>query len=82
MIKWLLVLVVVVVVGWLIFGRRRGGNDGAPASPPSRATPPQGRPADMLSCAHCGVHLPASDALLDPAQRAYCSEAHRTAGPH
>lgn len=34
----------------------------------------------MRQCAHCGVHLPASESVsaggLD-----YCSEAHRDAGP-
>jgi uncharacterized protein len=35
----------------------------------------------MLACAHCGVHLPSADALRDAAGRAYCSDAHRLAGP-
>jgi len=34
----------------------------------------------MLACVHCGVHLPASEALLGDGQ-AYCSDAHRAAGP-
>ena len=34
----------------------------------------------MLACAHCGLHLPARDALVDAAGQPYCSEAHRRAG--
>lgn len=32
----------------------------------------------MVQCAHCGVFLPASDALID-GQRAFCDRAHRDA---
>ncbi len=32
----------------------------------------------MLQCAHCGVHVPSSEALLS-GTRAYCSSAHRDA---
>jgi uncharacterized protein len=36
---------------------------------------------DMVRCAHCGIHIPQSEALqrdgLD-----YCSKAHRDAGPN
>jgi uncharacterized protein len=34
----------------------------------------------MRQCAHCGVHLPASDAVSSGG-RDYCSEAHSDAGP-
>lgn len=71
--KFLLVLVVVVVLLWLMFGRRRGNTAARkPAAPPA--------PAAMIACAHCGVHLPQSDAVGSGAQW-FCSEAHRLAGP-
>ena len=38
------------------------------------------RPVSMLPCAHCGVHLPGGDALLNEAGEPFCSEAHRRAG--
>lgn len=67
--KWLLVIVVVAVVVWaLVRGRS-----------PRRAQGPR-RPEPMVECAHCGVHLPAADAVLG-GDRVYCSEAHRLAGP-
>jgi uncharacterized protein len=34
----------------------------------------------MVPCAHCGVHVPQSQALFRE-DKAYCSEAHRLAGP-
>lgn len=31
----------------------------------------------ILACAHCGLHVPASDALVDTAGAHFCCEAHR-----
>lgn len=81
--KYLLVLLVVGVVLWMLLARSRGdgrsgqsdaGSTSARGKP--RPTPPQA----MLACAHCGLHLPAGDAVLD-GSRIYCSEAHRALGP-
>ncbi len=73
--KYLIVILVVVAVGWLLLrGRssdrrvRRGAASGA-------------NPQAMIQCAHCGVHLPRADAVEDRLG-AYCSEAHRLAGPN
>jgi uncharacterized protein len=74
--KTLLLLALVFGVLWLVKGGRRGGADAA-SRQPSRPPAPQA----MLACAHCGVHLPQSDALMDPAGRPFCSDAHRLAGP-
>jgi uncharacterized protein len=40
--------------------------------------PPSDKPAvaKMVACAHCGVHIPESEALRD-GNRHYCSEEHR-----
>lgn len=74
--KYLLVIAVVGFVLWLMFGRDRG------ARPPQRrrAAAPAA-PVEMVACAHCGVHLPADEAVADAAGRRYCGEAHRLAGP-
>ncbi len=73
-----LLLVLVGAVAWMALARRR------PPDPP-QAPPPGDRrlesPQAMVACAHCGVHLPQADALLDAAGRPYCGEAHRQAGP-
>jgi uncharacterized protein len=68
--KFLLVVAVIVLVGWLLFGGRRRRHA-------SRELP---APEGMLRCAHCGVHLPASEAL-QLGKDAFCSAAHRDAGP-
>ena len=71
--KFVLVVLVVVIGLWLLLGRgRRGGGS---------ATRRDDKPTVMLSCVHCGVHLPQSDAVFDAAKNPYCSDAHRLAGP-
>ena len=77
--KFVLLLLVIVIAGWMIFGRRRGAPPAPPVAP-GEAKAGAG-PQTMLVCAHCGVHLPRADALQDTQERAFCSEAHRLAGP-
>jgi uncharacterized protein len=80
--KLLLMLVLVVVIGlWVVnrlkaFARRR---DEADETPP-RAARPARRLEAMVSCAHCGVHLPERDAVLRQGAP-FCSDAHALAGP-
>ncbi len=45
-----------------------------------RDEPPKGIARDMVKCAHCGLHIPADEALLHD-DRHYCSPEHRDAGP-
>jgi uncharacterized protein len=72
-------VVLVLVVGgmllWLLGRGRRssGSGQGGAGSAP-------GAPKAMVSCAHCGVHLPREDALQHDG-RSYCSQAHQIAGP-
>ena len=70
--KYLVVIVVIGLVLW--FSLRR-----SPRVPPSRGTRPPGRPQPMVRCAHCGVHLPAGEAVPDGSLH-YCSPAHRALG--
>lgn len=77
--KLVVVIVVLLLLGWLLFGssrRRRSErrDEGTPAAGSSA------KAEQMLACAHCGVHLPASQAL-QVGGRSYCSAAHRDAGP-
>jgi uncharacterized protein len=81
----LLLLVVMGAVAWLAIGRRKppaagSRRDEAPSSKPA-APPGPVAPQAIVACAHCGVHLPAADALRDAEGRVYCSDAHRQAGP-
>jgi uncharacterized protein len=80
MAKLLLVLLAVLLFGWLLFGRKRRGAD---AALPERPKTPQApdKLAAMVACSHCGLFVPASDALCDDDGRPYCGQAHRALGP-
>lgn len=72
--KYLIVVLVVAGVLWWLLSR-----PGRVTKARTRGTAPQAA-TEMVVCAHCGVHLPAPDAVRDGA-RHFCSEAHRLAGP-
>ncbi|MBC7916696.1 MAG: hypothetical protein H7Y28_02695 [Rhodoferax sp.] len=71
--KYLVILVLVFLVAWQWRNARakhiktRSMRDKAPQSP-----------VDMVACAHCGVHLPARDAVQGSAGQ-YCDAHHRAA---
>ncbi|HWT71253.1 MAG TPA: PP0621 family protein [Oxalicibacterium sp.] len=46
----------------------------AGASHPRRAV---AAPETMLTCAHCGVHFPASEAAVDASGAVFCGDEHR-----
>jgi uncharacterized protein len=83
-VKFLLVLLVVGVGLWMLLSRLRGpgagGADGEEADAARAKKPATPQPMEMVVCAHCGVHLPATDALA-LGTRLYCSDAHRRLGP-
>lgn len=71
--KFLLLLLVIGIGLWMIGKRLRG-----PQSPRRRGEPKP--PQAMVECAHCGLHLPAAEAVLE-GPHVYCSDAHRLLGP-
>jgi uncharacterized protein len=75
--KYLLVLAVVFIAIWLWRKGRQEELRSRPPPPPPR--PAVGAPTEMVRCAHCGLHLPATDAVRGSAGRVYCSAAHRKA---
>ena len=72
--KFVVLAVVIALVWWVLLRRPRDGGRGRKGRAPPAA------PTAFLVCANCGVHLPATDAVKDGAL-AYCSDAHRLAGP-
>ena len=74
-----LVWLVLLVAGWM-FLRPRGRRNAPPrdGAPGRRAV---AAPEAMVVCGHCGLHLPASEAVRSDGGQAYCSAAHRAAGP-
>jgi uncharacterized protein len=72
-----LLVILAVVVGWFFGrGRRKAPPPAAKAAPPADTAR-----TEMLACAHCGVHLPRTEALFDAAGRPFCTPEHRVAGP-
>lgn len=68
----LLAIAAYVVWMWL----RRSASNGAPRTHAPRTDTPQA----MISCAHCGLHLPQQEAQ-PMGERFYCCEEHRRRGP-
>lgn len=69
MMKYLLLLIFFAIVWWAWKKR---------SIPPPTDVPPAPPVECMVTCAHCGVHLPESDALADGEQY-FCNKAHRQA---
>jgi uncharacterized protein len=69
--KFLLFLAIVLLVVWLWRSGRRSEKRPEEAAPPA----PPG-PQEMVSCAHCGVHLPHGEAVVGRIGL-YCSSEHR-----
>lgn len=74
MLKFLLLIALGLIV-WRLWqpGRESGRKTPPPASGAAPVVPER-----MVRCAHCGVHLPESDALADGGVH-YCNAAHRDA---
>jgi uncharacterized protein len=75
MMKLLVVVGVVLVVGWLLLKGRRGA---APKPRPGRAGGDGAQP--MVSCSHCGLHLPRAEAVGAADGGFFCSDEHRRLG--
>jgi uncharacterized protein len=70
--KYLIWLLVILLAIW-VFKRSRRDEADTPAK-----KQPLAAPANMLTCRHCGIHLPQDEAVAGE-QGPYCSTEHRTA---
>jgi len=70
--RFLLLVVLIVVAIWLVRRalQRAGGGE---------ARAQQAAPADLVSCARCGLHLPRAEAR-EAGGRLFCSEEHARLG--
>ena len=84
LLSWeVLALLVYVAYRLVVVSKRRAERARAAAQThrgDEAARPGQAVGERMVACAHCGVYLPATDAL-EADGHPYCSPAHRTAGP-
>jgi uncharacterized protein len=63
-------LIVYFVVSWILQNRKT----------PNRRSDPERSDIQIESivqCAHCGLHVPASEAVITPTGAIYCCEDHR-----
>jgi uncharacterized protein len=75
--RLLMVLALGLIAAWWIYSRIGKLRD---KTPPASEKPQAHMPQDMVVCAHCGLHLPAGEALKD-GELHYCGEPHRLLGP-
>ncbi len=69
-----LLLIILLALMFFVLGFKRA----RPAAPPAeKKKPGPATPQDMLSCAHCGLHLPRDEALPGMGG-VFCSAAHRS----
>ena len=78
MLKFVIIAVAIVLLIWLLLGRNAPSDKPAPGAKRDRRA--DGSAEEMVSCAHCGVHLPRSEAIAARSLH-YCSAAHRDAPP-
>jgi uncharacterized protein len=78
MLKFVIIAVAVVLLVWLLLGRNARADK--PAAGVKRDRRADASAEEMVSCAHCGVHLPRSEAIAVRSLH-YCSAAHRDAAP-
>ena len=80
--KYLLVLVVVFIGIWMWRNNRIAATQDKQQQK-TRATHRRENQQIMVSCAHCGLHLPQTEALPGPnglAEQWFCSSEHRKLG--
>lgn len=73
--KLLLWAGVIVAVIWIL--RSKKSSKAEPPKAPVQSPSTTGDAETMLSCAHCGTHFPASEAVLGTSNQAFCSDEHR-----
>ncbi|MFC7289466.1 PP0621 family protein [Herminiimonas glaciei] len=72
--KFLLWAGVIVAVIWMLRSKKANKAE----APKAKASAASTREIEaMLSCAHCGTHFPASEAVRDGSDRVFCSDEHR-----
>lgn len=80
--RLLILAALIGVVAWWLLGRVARVRRDDVARPDSATKSDRSTPAavqDMVPCAHCGVHLPRTEAVAEGIDL-YCSEAHRRLG--
>lgn len=72
--KLVAILVFLIVLYLLLTKRKRPPREGGDSAAPGAAAK---SPEKMVSCAYCGVHVPAGESVGVEDGRHYCGEEHR-----
>jgi uncharacterized protein len=73
--KLLLWVALIACVIWILRKKAALRSDGGAGSAYSRKA--VSGPEAMLTCAHCGVHFPSSEATIDASGAVFCGDDHR-----
>lgn len=76
MLRIVLLIAAILLLVWLLRGLGRGGRKEAPPAEGGGARRTGTKAATMVACAHCGVHLPRSEAVEAQGLH-FCGEPHR-----
>ena len=76
---WVVIILVVMVVMRIVAARNSTAQRQQTKAPPPARRPGQGPVESMVRCAHCGVHLPRSEAILIGG-KTWCSNEHARLG--
>lgn len=71
--KFLLWAVLIAAVIWVLRSKKKSSM----AAPSAKYSSAHREIEAMLRCAHCGTHFPASEAVFDASNTAFCSSEHR-----
>ena len=70
-------LALALVIFWLVRGARgRSSDEALPKRGPEAGRQPPLQVQDMVSCAHCGLHLPKAESVASK-RAVYCSLEHQ-----
>ena len=69
-----------IYIAWRWLAAKKSAT-GQPVAASATSDDAGGSPEKMVGCAHCGIHLPLSEAVPGPAGLHYCSEEHRLLRP-
>lgn len=75
--KFLLWLAIGFAVIWLLRGKKKHPHTDAGQRGKADPGRHDGNSEPMMRCAHCGVYLPASEAILISSGEIFCCEEHR-----
>lgn len=78
---WIVLIILVLFVARIAGRMAAQRQSGAQSDKGKKQAPAQPKPLEsMVRCAHCGIHLPRSEALLQNGQT-WCSADHARLGP-